>query len=127
MPNVLPVNHAFLADPDSCVHALLRCVRNVLLGCIVVLAFAMPLKAQAPVLTALYPNSGTASSQVSAVIRGTNLSNATLVSFSGAGVSAAIQPGGTATNLPITITVAGNAALGVRSVSVTTPGGQSLP
>jgi hypothetical protein len=62
---------------------------------------------------------------VSAVIHGTNLSNAVSVTFGGPGVSAVIVPGGTSTNLGITITIAANAAVGPQTVTVTTQGGQS--
>src|SRR5262245_13735005 len=78
-------------------------------------------------MSALYPNAAPPSSSVAAIVRGTNLTGATSVNFSGSGVTATILPGGTATNLPITINVSGNAAVGAQTVTVTTPGGTSLP
>jgi hypothetical protein len=53
---------------------------------------------------------------------GTNLTGATAVNFSGTGVSAAIT-GSTATTVTANVTITAGAALGARSVSVTTPGG----
>jgi hypothetical protein len=45
--------------------------------------------------------------------------------FTGSGVTAAIQPGGTSTSLPVIITIAPTAAIGQRSFSVSSPAGLS--
>src|SRR5437868_3275876 len=98
-------------------------LRRTIFLCILVLASGILAAAQpAPTITALYPNAGPPSSAFSAVIHGTNLGISVSVSF-GAGVSGAILPGGTATDLPITITVSSNAAAGLGTVTVTTSGG----
>jgi hypothetical protein len=80
-----------------------------------------------PVSTSISPNSGIQGTSFTAAIGGTALSGATAVTFSGTGVTAVIGTGGTATNLPITITIASNAATGARTFTVTTPGGISSP
>jgi hypothetical protein len=58
-----------------------------------------------------------------ATISGSNLFGASSVTFSGTGISATIGSGGTATSLPITITIAATASVGTRNITVTTPGG----
>ena len=60
-------------------------------------------------------------------LTGTNLSNASSVIFSGAGVAATIGAGGTATSLPIRIDIASGAAAGLRTITVTTSAGASVP
>jgi hypothetical protein len=60
---------------------------------------------------------------IAATITGTNLGGATVVAFSGAGITASIQPGGTATTLPISINVGVAAPVGARTFTVTAPGG----
>lgn len=77
----------------------------------------------APIITGIDLHTGAQGAAVAAVISGTNLLGATAVAFSGAGVTAAIQPGGTATNLPVLITIAGAAATGARTFTVATAGG----
>jgi N-acetylneuraminic acid mutarotase len=75
--------------------------------------------------TSMTPNSSTAGTTVSATIAGSDLAGATAVTFSGTGVSATIQSGGTSTTLPIAISVTPGAALGLRSFTVTTTVGTS--
>lgn len=58
-----------------------------------------------------------------ATISGTDLDGASDVTFSGADVSAAIQPGATSTTLPIRISIASTAAPGPRTFTVTTHSG----
>src|SRR5262249_45664706 len=53
------------------------------------------------------------------------LSGATAVTFSGTGVSASLQPGGTTTQIPITVTIAQNAAPGAQGVTVVTSAGST--
>jgi len=77
----------------------------------------------APVVTGIDVHAGAQGTVVGAIISGTNLLGATGVAFSGAGIVAAIQPGGTAVSLPVSITIAGAAAVGARTFTVTTPGG----
>ena len=80
-----------------------------------------------PRITDIVPVSGTRGTTISAVIVGSNLTGATVVAFSGVGVTAAIENGGTATTIPITVTIAADAVIGLRSVTVTTVGGTSVP
>ncbi len=77
----------------------------------------------APTITGISIHTGSQGASVAATITGTNLSAASLVAFSGADVSASILVGGTATSLPISINIAGAAAVGARTFTVTTPGG----
>jgi hypothetical protein len=76
----------------------------------------------APTLTSIAPATGTHGTTESVTFTGTNLTGATAVNFSGTGVSAAIT-GSTATTVTANVTITAGAALGARSVSVTTPGG----
>lgn len=77
-----------------------------------------------PAITGISPFSGAQGTTISATISGSSLSNATAVSFSGTGITAAINSGGTDQSLPVTITIAANAA-GLRTLQVTTPAGMS--
>ncbi len=82
-----------------------------------------PVQPAAPTITGIEPASSLQGSEIQATISGTNLTDATSVSFSGTGVTAALREGGTATTLPITITVASDASPGSRTFTVTTPAG----
>jgi len=76
-----------------------------------------------PLIESINPDRGTQGSEVPAAIAGEKLLGATLVEFSGEGVTATIEPGGTARSLPIKIKIALRAAPGPRTFSVTTLGG----
>ena len=76
-----------------------------------------------PTITSINPSSGTQGTVVSATLVGTNLMDATSVTFSGSGISALIQPGRTATRLGLVITVSADAAPGQRAVTVSTAAG----
>lgn len=82
-----------------------------------------PAQPAAPTITGIDPASGLQGSEIQATISGTNLTAATSVSFSGTGVTAALREGGTATTLPITITISSDASAGSRTFTVTTPAG----
>ena len=79
----------------------------------------------APTLSSITPSSGAEGTSFSAAIAGTNLTGATAVTFSGSGVTAAIGSGGTATGLPVTVTITTAAAVGSRTLTVTTAAGTS--
>ncbi len=76
-----------------------------------------------PVIAGIEPAQGLQGATLEAVITGENLQGATEVAFSGSGVTATIREGGTDTELPITITIAPDAAPGPRTFTVTTPAG----
>jgi hypothetical protein len=76
-----------------------------------------------PTITGINIHAGTQGTTVAATITGTNLTGASAIGFSGAGVSATIQAGGTAASLPISINVGAAATVGARTFTVTTPGG----
>ncbi|MEW6158046.1 MAG: cadherin domain-containing protein [Verrucomicrobiota bacterium] len=78
-----------------------------------------------PVVTAISPANCRQGISISAIISGTALNGATSVTFSGSGVNAIIESGGTETTLPVTITVSLDAPTGLRTVKVNTPEGQS--
>ncbi len=80
-----------------------------------------------PNITNISPAIGAAGSTIAATIAGINLTGTPAVVFSGTGVIAAINEGGTSTSLPITITIATDASPGVRTASITTSGGTSSP
>jgi hypothetical protein len=79
-----------------------------------------------PAITAITPASGPQRGLVNATITGTNLLGASVIAFTGTGVTATIGSGGTATSLPVSISIDANASLGVRLVSVTATGGTSI-
>ena len=75
-------------------------------------------------VTGISPTTGTPGGPaISAVISGTGLAGATSVVFSGSGVTAAIQPGGTATSINVDITITAGAAPGARTITVASPQG----
>jgi hypothetical protein len=74
----------------------------------------------APTITSISPSEGQAGATVTADITGTNLAGATAVTFSGAGVTAAIVSV-TASSVRVNITIAAGAATGTRTFTVTTP------
>jgi hypothetical protein len=76
-----------------------------------------------PTITAVTPATGSQGSIISATVSGSNLSGVTSVSFSGAGVTAGLQPGATASQIPITVTIAPNAKPGPQAITVTTSAG----
>lgn len=76
-----------------------------------------------PTITGLEPASGLQGSVLQATISGTNLTGVTAVTFSGEGVTAVLREGSIDTSLPITITLAVDAAPGARTFAVTTPAG----
>ncbi|MFO0932242.1 MAG: hypothetical protein U1E39_05985 [Planctomycetota bacterium] len=76
-----------------------------------------------PAVTALTPASGARLATVTVALEGTGLLGTSAVTFSGEGVTAAIQPGGTDTKVMLRVTVAKDAAPGTRTVTVTAPGG----
>jgi alpha-tubulin suppressor-like RCC1 family protein len=80
-----------------------------------------------PRITGIDPASGTAGTTLSALITGTDLTGATSVDFSGAGVAAMIGTGGTATGLSVIITITTSATTDTRSFTVTTGAGTSAP
>ena len=77
--------------------------------CVVVPAIT----ANLPTVTVISPSSGVQGSSITATISGTGLSGATAVTFSGAGVTATIGDGGTATTLPVTVAIDRDAGFGI--------------
>src|SRR5438874_160662 len=73
-------------------------------------------------ITGISVPNGTAGSVVTVVIAGTNLSGATGVTFSAAGVTAVVNAS-TATTINVTITIAGGAAVGPCAFTVTVAAG----
>src|SRR5262249_27906807 len=80
-----------------------------------------------PTITGIQPAQSNGGTTSDAVISGTNLSEATAVTFSGSGVTATIGPDGTATSLPVTITIDAGAAASMRTVTIATPLAESAP
>jgi hypothetical protein len=76
-----------------------------------------------PFLTSISPNSGAAGTELDAVLSGGNLSGATGVSVSGAGITASIVSAATSTSITVHFVIAGSAPAGPRSVTVTTTDG----
>ena len=80
-----------------------------------------------PTITSITPSFGLPGNIVNATITGTKLAGASTVTFSGVGVSGTVEMDGTDTSLPVTIDISGGAPLGLRTVTVMTGGGTSLP
>jgi hypothetical protein len=76
-----------------------------------------------PTVIGISTASGAPGALVNATISGTNLGGATAVIFSGAGVTATIQPGGSPTTVNVQITIALAAPAGPRTFTVNTPQG----
>jgi hypothetical protein len=76
-----------------------------------------------PFLTGMNPKTGAAGTELDAVLSGSNLSGATSVSVSGSGIVASIVSAATSTSLTVHLAIAGSAAAGPRSVTVTTTDG----
>jgi hypothetical protein len=77
----------------------------------------------APTLSGMTPSNVEQGSSLAAVITGTRLDGAKGVSFSDPALSAVIQPGGTATSLPVLLTVGPAAALGPATLTLSLPAG----
>ena len=75
-----------------------------------------------PEITSVAPNSGQQGETFNVTIIGSDLAGVTLVDF-GSGISTTIVGGANTQQIVIAIVIAGDAALGARDVSVTTPGG----
>jgi hypothetical protein len=80
-----------------------------------------------PTLTSITPNTGVRGSIVPVTLTGTNLTGATAVTVSGNnnGVTVSGITVVNSTTVTATFTIAGNAGIATRNVSVTTPGGTS--
>jgi hypothetical protein len=76
-----------------------------------------------PATSSISQTSGAQGATINATISGTNLTGATSIVFTGTGVSATILFGGTATSVPVQITIGSGAATGLRQFSVNTPTG----
>jgi alpha-tubulin suppressor-like RCC1 family protein len=80
-----------------------------------------------PAITGITPLAGTQGTTINAIATGINLTGASIVTFSGMGVTASVGGGGTDTSLPLKITITAAAPVGGRTVTVTAPGGTSDP
>jgi hypothetical protein len=78
-----------------------------------------------PTLTSIAPNSGVRGSIVPVTLTGTNLTGASAINFSGAGVTASNIVVVNPTTVTATITIAANAGASARSLSVVTAGGNT--
>ncbi len=78
-----------------------------------------------PTLTSIAPTSGTRGTAVPVTLTGTNLTGATSVNVSGTLVTVSGITVVSPTTITATFTIAATAALGARTVSVTTPAGTS--
>src|SRR5256886_14631453 len=97
------------------------CALGVRLSFIIALLVQTATAQLLPAISGITPSSGTAGTSLPVTITGTDLDGATAVSFSGSGVTATIGTGGTASSLPIIVTIAAGAATNKRGLSVTTP------
>lgn len=76
-------------------------------------------------ITSLNPTAFTQGTTIPATIQGTNLANATAVTFTQPGLVATMVTGVTSTALPITLSVASTVPPGTYTFSVTTPEGMT--
>lgn len=77
----------------------------------------------APTLTAISPNTGVRGTSVAITLTGTNLTGASKLTVSGAGVTVSNLTVTSATTATATFTITSTAALTARTVTITTPGG----
>jgi hypothetical protein len=75
-----------------------------------------------PAVTGVSPSQGTQGQNLVVIITGTNFSGATVVSF-GKGITVNSFSVNSSTQISASVTIANNAKVGPRNVSVTTPGG----
>jgi hypothetical protein len=76
-----------------------------------------------PLITGISPSVGNPGTQVIVNVTGSSLSGALSANLSGGGVTASILAGGDNSHVPLGITIDASAALGPRSLTVTTAGG----
>ena len=88
-------------------------------------AFALETGTAVPSLTRIAPSGVAAGRSIAVALTGTGLEGVTLVSFSGDGVSATIQPEGTGDMLSVLLEITSEASPGARTVTVTTPSGSA--
>jgi hypothetical protein len=79
----------------------------------------------APTLTSISPNTGLRGTTVPVTLTGTNLTNAFLITVSGAGVTVGNLTVVSATSVTATFTIANGAPVTARTVRLSTPGGVS--
>jgi sugar lactone lactonase YvrE len=84
-------------------------------------SFTVTNSAQPPAIGLITPSSGIAGTTLSATISGANLTGATGVAFSGNGVTAVLSGGGSASAVPVTLSIAPDASPGARNLTLTTP------
>lgn len=89
------------------------------------LGLAVPASAQVPSVGFVFPAGGQTGQKATLNINGGNLQGATAVLVSGEGVTAQITKNDNAAALPVELTVAPNAAPGLRELRVVTPRGVS--
>jgi hypothetical protein len=89
--------------------------------------FTVTVTTAQPTITSLSPLSVVQGTPVTMTITGTNFEPGTTVSISGTGVTASPPTVASATSMSVPLTVASNATLGLRSLTVTTSGGTSTP
>lgn len=83
--------------------------------------------ASAPTLSTISPNTGNAGTTVSATLTGTNFESGMTITVSGSGVAASVTTFTSTSSVVADFVISGGAALGARTVSVTTTGGTSGP
>ncbi|MBI4474298.1 MAG: hypothetical protein HY646_16635 [Acidobacteria bacterium] len=79
-----------------------------------------------PLITSVTPNAAPAGITIDAVLAGGNLSNVLRVTVDGAGVNVAIQPGGSASSIPVSIAIAADAPAGPRTLTIFNSDGSSF-
>ena len=83
--------------------------------------------APSPTLGSVAPINGSQGQTINVTLTGTNFVNGATVNVSGTGVNVGTVTANSATSLTATLTIASNATLGPRNISVTTPNGTSAP
>ena len=79
----------------------------------------------APILSSILPTTGERGTIVPVILTGTNLSEASAVTFNGSGTTCVITGTPTSTSVSANCTISAASTLGARTVTVTTPGGTS--
>jgi hypothetical protein len=102
--------------------------RHILRGALALaalLAAAGPAAAQSPSVTFVFPPGGQTGTKAALTFNGGNLQGATGLLISGTGVQAAITKNDSAAAMPVELTIAPDAAPGLRELRVVTPRGVS--
>jgi pre-peptidase len=100
-------------------------MKRLLYVCGFALLAAGPAGAQAPTITGVFPAGGQVGATVETTVSGANLADSRQILVSGSGVKVEKGMGGDASNLPVRLSIAPDAEIGVRELRIVTSRGGS--